>query len=171
VDKKKQTKKRKRAKPGAGRPSKLTPEVQEKILNAIRTGAFIETAAAAAGIHRDTFYEWMKRGEKAPSGMYREFKEQLDIAIAESETMCLALITAASASGVWQAAAWRLERRFPERWAQQKLADKTTVAVNGQPGAPGGVVVEIVRFADTPTEQLEPPALPAPSVGLPGEGR
>lgn len=51
-----------KAKPG--RKTKLTPERQTKILNAIRAGAYVETAAAAAGINKVTLYRpghsWQK---------------------------------------------------------------------------------------------------------------
>jgi hypothetical protein len=44
--------------------TKLTPELQEKILLHLRVGAYVETAAACARIHKDTFYEWMKKGAR-----------------------------------------------------------------------------------------------------------
>ena len=44
--------------------TKLTPELQERILLHLRVGAYVETAAACAGIHKDTFYEWMKKGAR-----------------------------------------------------------------------------------------------------------
>ena len=37
-----------------GRKTRLTPERQQKIVNAIRAGAYVETAAAAAGINKVT---------------------------------------------------------------------------------------------------------------------
>ena len=46
-----------------GRPSKFTPEVRELIILSIRTGNYIETAAAVAGISKETFYSWMHKGE------------------------------------------------------------------------------------------------------------
>ena len=48
-----------------GRPSKLTPEVQEKIVTAIRAGNYAQVAAVYAGIGERTFYRWMERGEKS----------------------------------------------------------------------------------------------------------
>jgi uncharacterized Fe-S cluster-containing radical SAM superfamily protein len=58
-----------------GRPSKLTPEVQEKICNAIRAGNYYEAACAYAGIDYSTFRRWMIKGEKAKKGKYHEFCE------------------------------------------------------------------------------------------------
>ena len=58
-----------------GRPSKLTPEVQERICQAIRAGNYYEAACAYAGIHYSTFRKWMQKGETAKSGKFREFFE------------------------------------------------------------------------------------------------
>jgi transposase len=114
------------------RKSKLTPEAQEKILRHLRIGAYVETAAAAAGISRDTFDNWLKRGAegKAP---YAAFAEAVDQAVAESEARDLATILAASKTQ-WQAAAWRLERRFPEKYGRHdrtKVEGKIDVGVSG----------------------------------------
>ena len=46
-----------------GRPSKLTPEVQEKIVTAIRAGNYAQVAAVYAGIGERTFYRWMELGK------------------------------------------------------------------------------------------------------------
>lgn len=102
-----------------GRPEKLTPELQQKIVDAIRMGAYIETAAAYAGINKSTLYDWMKRGARAKSGKYKEFSNAIEKALAESEMRDLAVIAKASQEN-WQAAAWRLERKFPDRWGRRK---------------------------------------------------
>lgn len=102
-----------------GRPEKLTPELQQKIVDAIRMGAYIETAAAYAGINKSTLYDWMKRGARAKSGKYKEFSNAVEKALAESEMRDLAVIAKASREN-WQAAAWRLERKFPDRWGRRK---------------------------------------------------
>ncbi len=47
-----------------GRPSKLSPELTRVICDAIRLGGYIETAVAYAGLSKETFYQWMKRGAK-----------------------------------------------------------------------------------------------------------
>ncbi|NLJ75865.1 MAG: hypothetical protein GX325_01220, partial [Peptococcaceae bacterium] len=46
------------------RPRKLNEALQHKIVTAIRAGNYIETAAAYAGIHKSTLYDWLKRGER-----------------------------------------------------------------------------------------------------------
>lgn len=96
--------------------SKLTPEVKEKLFRALRLGSYIETAANYAGITRQTLYNWIDRGRKEESP-YSEFVEELDQVLAEAELRDLAII-AEAAKEQWQAAAWKLERRYPDRWGR-----------------------------------------------------
>jgi len=95
---------------------KLKPEVKEKLFRALRLGSYIETAANYAGITRQTLYNWIDRGRKEESP-YHEFVKELDQVMAEAELRDLAIITEA-AKEQWQAAAWRLERRYPDRWGR-----------------------------------------------------
>ena len=44
------------------RNSKLTPDVADRIISAVRTGASEAAAAEAAGISRSTLSEWLSRG-------------------------------------------------------------------------------------------------------------
>lgn len=104
-----------------GRPSKLTPERQKRIVDAIRAGNYVETAAEYAGIGKTTFYRWMEQGEQASHGIYREFRDAVMRARAEAEARSVALIQKAAPDD-WRAAAWWLERAFPDRWGpRQKL--------------------------------------------------
>jgi hypothetical protein len=48
-----------------GRPTKLDPQTLERVKSALRTGAPKETAAAFAGINRDTLHAWLQRGTDA----------------------------------------------------------------------------------------------------------
>jgi hypothetical protein len=101
--------------------STLTPEVAERIAQVVAAGNYIGTACAAAGVARQTFYGWWKRGD--PDGTdpadagYRAFRERIERAQAEGEARLVMLI-ARSAAESWQAATWLLERQYPERWAR-----------------------------------------------------
>lgn len=111
-----------------GRPTKLTEEITAEVCKAIRAGAYVETAAAFAGIAKDTLYAWMKRGARDhegvdEGGIYRDFSDALSKALADAEMADLLTIRAASQNGAWQASAWRLERRFPQRWRQRQGVD------------------------------------------------
>jgi transposase len=113
-----------------GRPTKLTPDLTKKIVGVIAAGNYLETAAAYAGLSKVTLYDWMKRGrrelerrnngEKANrrESHYVTFLNAIEKALAQSEAGAVATITKASEDH-WQAAAWRLERRFPNKWARR----------------------------------------------------
>lgn len=100
-----------------GRPPKISPAIQTKILAAIRAGNYLETASAYAGISKSSLYAWLKAGARSESGPYHEFSDAVQKALAEAEVNDVALI-AKAATRNWQAAAWRLERKFPGRWGR-----------------------------------------------------
>lgn len=115
-----------------GRPTKLTPEVQHRIVQAIQAGNYMETAAAYAGINKSTLYLWLKRGAREKERLEKnsrarmrkseapfvEFSNAIQKALAEAEMRDVMLIGKAAAEQ-WQAAAWRLERKFPQRWGRR----------------------------------------------------
>jgi hypothetical protein len=72
-----------------------------------------------AGIHKSTLYDWLRRGSRCTSGIYRSFSDAVGQALADSELKSLHQIDEA-ANFHWQAAAWRLERRFPRRWGRKQ---------------------------------------------------
>ncbi len=51
-----------------GRPSRLTPERADAIIDAMREGATVKAAAEAAGVGRRTVYDWLERGREQPHG-------------------------------------------------------------------------------------------------------
>jgi hypothetical protein len=106
------------------RPEKLTPEVQQRIVDSLRMGNYIETASAYAGITKSTLYEWMKRGAREKRGKYKEFSNAVEKAMAEAEMWDVALIAQAAKEN-WQAAAWRLERKYPARWGRKTQHEVT----------------------------------------------
>jgi hypothetical protein len=101
-----------------GRKPKLTWQVQQEIVGYLRTGAYLETAASAVGIHRTTLFRWLKKGEEASRGRYHDFYRA--VSQAQSEFEIRSHVTILKAGQVdWKAAAWGLERRFPERYSRQ----------------------------------------------------
>ena len=102
-----------------GRPSKLTPETQAIIIANMRIGLRYKDAALAACVTYQTIRNWTARGEKAKSGKYAEFFVAVKRAQAEGERLLLARIQDA-ARKQWQAAAWILERRYPDKWARRE---------------------------------------------------
>lgn len=101
-----------------GRPTKFTPELGNKIIEALRLGVPQSTAILYGGISEPTYYRWLTEGDKddAPPNL-REFRESVRAARAEAEVRSVAVIQNASRK-TWQAAAWFLERGFPQHWAR-----------------------------------------------------
>ncbi len=105
-----------------GRPTRLTKAVREKIIKGIRLGLTYDRAAQLAGIHKSTFYMWKRKGLQKKAPLYIKFIDELKKAEVEGEAAAISHIVKAAQEGTWTAAAWLLERRFPDRWARiQKL--------------------------------------------------
>jgi transposase len=98
--------------------SKLTPATVAAVLGNLAAGNYIETSCAAAGISKQTFYSWKEKGEEDPDSAYGEFLELVERARAQAEAANLRIIRKA-ATDSWQAAAWLLERVYPERYGQR----------------------------------------------------
>ena len=126
-----------------GRRTKLTPEVQEKVVSAIRAGNYAYVAAEYAGISSATFYSWLQQGNEAKRGVYREFLEAVKKAESEAEVRAVAIIQK-HMEGNWQAAMTYLERKFPDRWGRK---DRLRVDLN-----PKEALEELLSL---PTEELE----------------
>ena len=131
-----------------GRPTKLTPQVQARIVQAIVGGNDITVAAAYAGIGKTTFYEWLERGRKAKTGPFADFADAIQKAQADAETRNVALIAKAAQEGTWTAAAWWLERKYPERWGRKERHEVT--------GRDGGDMMIRVVYADVDIDTTAP---------------
>ena len=116
--------------PERGRPSKLTPERQKKLVDAIRAGNYYETACTYAGIDYTTFRLWMQKGEAREAKKFSDFFEAITRAQSESEARAVALWQQAMPTD-WRAAQMFLERRHPDRWGkQEKWKAEVTATVN-----------------------------------------
>ncbi len=105
----------------AGRKTKLNPEVQKEIVKRIRAGNYIRVACQAVGISHTTYFDWLKKGEEDKSP-YAEFLDAVKKAESEAHVEYVAIV-ASHAPKQWQAAAWWLERRFPELWGRRDRLD------------------------------------------------
>ena len=101
------------------RPTKLTPQIQQRIAEALRAGATYEHAAQYGGVHYATLRRWLQDGEAAADGPFREFCEAEKRAEAEALVGWLKSIDLAAQEGTWQAAAWKLERRYPQAYGRR----------------------------------------------------
>lgn len=95
--------------------------MQSALCDLVRRGWSIEAASGAVGITHQTVFNWL-RWAKDPTKAdhYREFEQRLRLAQAESEGMLTENIVNASYDPArWQAAAWMLKARFPERYSDR----------------------------------------------------
>lgn len=107
-----------------GRPTLLNPARQSALLRAIEQGMPLKQAAEIAGISYDTLNHWRNRGEvECAPPEYRQFCQLLRRSQAVAMQVNLSFIHQA-ASRDWRAAAWVLERRFPDEFGREKIEHK-----------------------------------------------
>ncbi|MBX2987871.1 MAG: hypothetical protein KF802_08225 [Bdellovibrionaceae bacterium] len=113
---------------------KLTEQLIETIAQAIRVGAYVETAVALAGVSKDSFYRWLRQAESDDSTpLTVKLSDAVKKALAESEKRDLDVIDKAAQEGEWTAAAWRLERKFPNKWGRQSKVQLEHTGMDGGP--------------------------------------
>lgn len=101
------------------RPDKLVPEVEQRILDAVRAGAPLRDAAEHAGVDERTVHRWRERGEQPRAApKFRDFAQGLRRARAGAKVGAIAAVRRAMRDD-WRAAAWYLERCFPEEWGRR----------------------------------------------------
>jgi hypothetical protein len=93
-----------------GRPTKFSPEVVEKLIEAISVGATYQIACDYAGIKYCNFNRWMKRGLDEEYPEYCEFRQSIKKAGGKAAVGWLQVIQNAMVKE-WTAAAWKIERR------------------------------------------------------------
>jgi len=147
----------------AGRPTKFTPENTTRILNALRGGTPIIHAAQAAGVDYSTFCRWRQRGERVGHGPYRDFRDEVKKAEADSIIRNITIVQKAALGGevvtrttttkpdgtvivterksspAWQAAAWWLERKYPNDWSRRERLEHTP---SEKPLMNGTIIIE-----------------------------
>lgn len=113
------------------KPYKLIDnEIQERLLQAIRLGAFIEHACYYAGINSSTFRQWRQKASENIEP-YASFWLRVNEAESEAIMRRLARIENAGKDGSWQADAWYLERKYPDKFGR-----RDRVELSGDPNAP-----------------------------------
>lgn len=98
------------------RPTKLNPDTQKAIVDAIAIGATYADAAGAAGVDYMTFRNWMTQGEATKRGIYFEFFDAVRKAEATARLNYTRTIASAAAGGDWKAALEYLKRRDRANW-------------------------------------------------------
>lgn len=101
---------------GAGRPTKLTPKVTAAVVKALEAGAYLDDAAAFAGIHYATLADWMQKAREGKGQRFSDFAEAVQRAQSKAVVADLQIIKKAAKRGDWRAAAWVLEHRNPAKF-------------------------------------------------------
>jgi hypothetical protein len=133
-----------------GRPSLFTETSRHTYVQAVKLGAAPKIAAQAAGWSQRLAQEYMRRGrhlravdeahELEPAdhppltdqeAEFVRFLRDVEEADADAGRGALAAIVRAAQKGTWQAAAWLLERRWPEDYGR-----RTQVEMAGPDGGP-----------------------------------
>lgn len=104
------------------KPQKRSPDLESKILGAIRRGLSMRKAAAACGVSEGTVRGWRDKDE--------EFANACESAIAQRELLCLDAIWKGERG--WESKAWILERTNPDEYGRRQRIEQT--------GAGGGPV-------------------------------
>lgn len=125
---------------------KINEEKTTLMVKYIEEGNYDMVAAQAAGITRQTFYSWIRRGKAEREGIYYDFAQAVEGAKARGEVALLSTVKAAS-TRTWQAAAWMLERSRPDRWALRKSKESAIQHWQKE-------IVQLLKDGDTTTDEV-----------------
>lgn len=134
-----------------GRPRKLTPELRETIVSAVRDGNYAKVACQSVNIDKSSFYNWMRIGEE--QAQLDESERNPDLAdyleffysIREAEANAEIDIVSEVRKSVPKDPRTGLEilgRKYPERWGK-----KPDIAI--QVNAPNLVVSDVMTWEGT----------------------
>ena len=111
-----------------GRPA--SEDAVYRVLEGIKAGMSYEGACGVARVTYNTFLNWRKRGEVETSGKYFKFFQELRYAEAIAEAEMLKKLKE-DPDTKW--VAWRLERRFPDRWGKKEQVKQEITGKDGGP--------------------------------------
>ena len=104
--------------------TKLTEEAIDIVCRRLAEGVTLEAASEAAGIHRMTLHNWLKRSQEPDaSELHLKLASEVREAQALAEVSLVGVIRRAAlegSSGDWRAAALLLARRHPDRWSEKR---------------------------------------------------
>lgn len=122
------------------KPSKVQDSgAMLRIAQALEVGMPLGHAIKYAGVPERTVYRWRAKGkeeaetypdlDQADWSPQRAFFELTELAIGKGVFSLLNIIQTAAKDGTWQAAAWLLERRFPEDFGRKTQHNHTGEAL------------------------------------------
>lgn len=96
----------------------MTPETCERLYNLIASGVSVEAASFLCGLNDQTVFSWVRRGRVSTEPAYVDFYNGYMKAKAACQAKAIQQITRAGDKD-WRAAAWKLERLFPELFSER----------------------------------------------------
>ncbi len=100
--------------------SKLTKELIKQAVKLVENGNNVKDIFGALNISDFSWYTWLQQGKQAKSGLKRELYEEVEKAERRAIMRNVAHIQRAAGEGNWQAAAWWLERKYPDDWGKKE---------------------------------------------------
>lgn len=156
---------------GRGRPTRLTVEVEQRFIAALRTGAYRKIAAEWCGIGDRTVQDWMARGRDEPDSYFAVFRAK----VIEAERAAEIEIGTSLYRGVRGKPELELkymQLRYRNRWKTAGQVEHT--GKDGGPIQTQQVPPDLSALDDSELESLEAllskatrPASPAPAKAEP----
>ena len=89
---------------------------KELVLENIRVGMSIDASCSQAGVGRRTHYDWLEKDDA--------YEEEVNAAIGFSEAVMLSRLDRCIDDKMdWRGWAWRLSKRFPDKYGDLKTLD------------------------------------------------
>ena len=113
------------------RPTKLTPELQQRIGDNVAFGLTYSLATESVGITYKTLNDWLKKGRSSTSGKYYQFFKYIQKRNADAAKALLERLNEAAKAGDTRIYMFILERRFPDEFGR-RVYRKTNVVSESQ---------------------------------------
>src|SRR6266508_3297103 len=113
-----------------GRPTKITPELTERVVYLIERGMNQKDACNLAGLAYSTYNEWKAKGDKGFEP-YATFFSVTSRARNEHKALLIRLVLAGAQGalkGDWKAGSWLLSKGWPKEFGDR-------IAVDADPGS------------------------------------
>ena len=136
-----------------GRKSKLTDKTRREILQVISVGGSKSLSCRHAGITLVTLLNWLKRGERATRGEYRDFYLQFKQAEARPDILAMGIVQRAVREGDVKVAMWWLEKKTGWGQVQEPQVQISITPENMS-------VTQLLQEAETASQNLKAIAPP-----------
>ena len=127
----------------------MTEELQAKICGYIEKGNTFHRACTLTNISDSVFFKWRAHGEKAKSGKYFQFFHVVKKAEEKFKAWNIQQIMSAAKKGNWQAAAWLLERKYPDEFGRR---ERQEIKISAEIKAPE---LDLTKLTDKQLDDFE----------------